>query len=75
MKGVEIISVILIQWLVSFIKNKRKLGVEWEGKSKIYKDEMRKLEVGRQMDLPTIVLRLGLTTVLPDKYFDKIWLK
>lgn len=51
------------------------LGEESEGKRKIYKEEMQKLEIGRLMVSPTTVLKLGLTTVRQDKYFDKIQLK
>jgi hypothetical protein len=40
MKVGRIISVVLIQWLENFIKNKRMLGEESEGKRKIYKEEM-----------------------------------
>lgn len=74
MKDEEITLVTMIRWLENYTKNKRRLGVESRDKSKIYKDAMLKLEVEKPMDLLTTVRKLGLTIVLPDKYFDKVYL-
>ena len=69
-KDEGIIWIISIQWLENFIKNKKRLGVEWKGKSKIYKNATLRQEVERPMDLRIIAPRRGLTIVLLDKYFD-----
>ena len=57
------------------MKNKSKLGVKLGDNKKIYKEEMCKLEVEKQMVLLTIVLKHGLTIALQDKYFHECILK